>query len=1013
MSEKKIIEIEVRGKIARLKNPDDYLVCGNSDYFVRFDFDNEWDEHHAKTALFVFGDTTIEQPFKNEYCEGVEVEKATKCYIGAFSGDIVTTTKAEIKCLPSIRDIAKHPRPPKEDVYNKIIALINQMTSGSGIIIVDELPTIDINLNAFYRYNGWLYWYDTEWHKLIEFAYFEKVITEELANKQDNLAFNGEYDEVTNKVATEETVEVEKDRAILKENELDDKIYEITINKVNVSDIADDLDTEDPNKVLSANQGRIIKRDLGIYYQDLQSKDTENAEAIEAEKNRAEAVESDIYEKLDDINADADKALSIADDALDVAKEAKQISDTTEANLEEETARATKAEEQIISDFTASDEQIRADFAQSDAEIKSDLETTDAIAKGANVALAFTDYEAMVNKFNSISSTEYRVGQNVLIGTLNVPDLWVSKIYDDYLYYNYELEGGDSVIVSYIENYGHIRVGYYDLSPLETQKVVMTDYVKFTDVASPDKFGVVKVGNLGMQINPSGYIYPVPASEGNIDIRSNYLWLTPYYMDYALKVGISGYKKVNNVESWGNQIDLGDKGRASAQKWLGVPSASKTYTFSNNGEDVSLTYGGEAYHQSSDTYSVEQIIGASYGYYDENYTHSNTISESMIVDNTEDGITIQIDKNFAYIFIAYTTKFVPSVSKSPLPKVGIYFSYYDSDGDLYYITNLTLNVIDERKYSKKTEAIDYADNDTSSPSHIHNRPCYVRDEFDKTYPPSMSANSTSIEGISSYIQEWYYCIDPATFSPNDANWYKKFMSDIGAYAINVEYSNYCTGRQITGTRRYSLSGANIRRIVGGYIISVKTGFTPDAYLLLLYDAIAFGDTIQNSSFNNGVYLGRIVVDDDTGGNWHNDESRITMLYKMQVKALDNSLLDLSNNAFLLQNLLNFKKAVVPNGKSFSLKSGMFAMVFPNDMIATLKQTNGNSIVDYEIGASLIYVSDIADNKCDIALMSFRSNPPSTSVGSYTPNQYGVVGYITNVTTTESPKDLYVYYLERG
>ena len=615
----------------------------------------------------------------------------------------------------------------------------------------------------------------------------------------------------------------------------------------------------------------------------------------------------------------------------------------------------------------------------------------------------------MVNEFNSLSSTAYRVGQNVLIGTLNVPDLWVSKIYDEYLYYNYELDGGDTGIVSNIQNNGHIRVGYYDLSPLETQKVEMTDYVKKTDYATDEKAGLLRTGTYrGFAVDSSGFLMARPSTDRELKDR-NTSWHDGYHrpltggsIDLALKYSIT-----SNIHA------LIDKEKASAQKWLGVPSASKTYTFSNNGEDVSLTYGGEAYHQSSDTYSVEQIIGASYGYYDENYTHSNTISESMIVDNTEDGITIQIDKNFAYIFIAYTTKFVPSVSNSPLPKVGIYFSYYDSDGDLYYITNLTLNVIDERKYSKKTEAIDYADNDTSSPSHIQNRPCYVRDEFDKTYPPSMSANSTSIEGISSYIQEWYYCIDPDTFSPNDANWYKKFMSDIGAYAINVEYSNYCTGRQITGTRRYSLSGANIRRIVGGYIISVKTDFTPDAYLLLLYDAIAFGDTIQNSSFKNGVYLARIIVDDDTGGTWHNDESRITMLYKMQVKALDNSLLDLSNNAFLLQNLLNFKKAVVPNGKSFSLKSGMFAMVFPNDMIATLKQTNGNSIVDYEIGASLIYVSDIADNKCDIALMSFRSNPPSTSVGSYTPNQYGVVGYITNVTTSESPKDLYVYYLERG
>ena len=121
MSEKKILRIEVRNKIARLVNCDEFLVCGNNDYEVHFDFDEAWNEHHAKTALFVFGDETIKQPFKDNICDGVAIEKATRCYIGVFSGDLVTTTKAEVKCVPSIRDIAKTPKPPKEDVYNKLI----------------------------------------------------------------------------------------------------------------------------------------------------------------------------------------------------------------------------------------------------------------------------------------------------------------------------------------------------------------------------------------------------------------------------------------------------------------------------------------------------------------------------------------------------------------------------------------------------------------------------------------------------------------------------------------------------------------------------------------------------------------------------------------------------------------------------------------------------------------------------------------------------------------------------
>lgn len=132
MEERKQIHIEVRDKVATLKSMNFQLVGGNSDYEVVFDFDADWDEHIVKTALFTFGDTTVAKPFSGSVCEGVAVSNATLCYIGVFSGDIVTSTAALVEVGLSARDIGDVPEPPSEDVYNQIITLINEKLGGGG-----------------------------------------------------------------------------------------------------------------------------------------------------------------------------------------------------------------------------------------------------------------------------------------------------------------------------------------------------------------------------------------------------------------------------------------------------------------------------------------------------------------------------------------------------------------------------------------------------------------------------------------------------------------------------------------------------------------------------------------------------------------------------------------------------------------------------------------------------------------------------------------------------------------
>lgn len=126
MREKKRIDVSVNGKIACLVNPNDYLVCGNNDYEVLFSFDSDWEGIGAKTAVFVYGDTPIHQPFVGNVCEGVEIKNATLCAIGVFAGDIKTTTGAVIECKTSIRDLGGVPAAPSKEVYDKIMAMLDK-----------------------------------------------------------------------------------------------------------------------------------------------------------------------------------------------------------------------------------------------------------------------------------------------------------------------------------------------------------------------------------------------------------------------------------------------------------------------------------------------------------------------------------------------------------------------------------------------------------------------------------------------------------------------------------------------------------------------------------------------------------------------------------------------------------------------------------------------------------------------------------------------------------------------
>ena len=56
---------------------------------------------------------------------------------------------------------------------------------------------------------------------------------------------------------------------------------------------------------------------------------------------------------------------------------------------------------------------------------------------GANKAVSFVNYSSMITSLNTLSNTSYSVGQNIMIVTLNVPDLWVSEVAETSVAYTY------------------------------------------------------------------------------------------------------------------------------------------------------------------------------------------------------------------------------------------------------------------------------------------------------------------------------------------------------------------------------------------------------------------------------------------------------------------------------------------------------------------------------------------------------------------------------------------------
>ena len=156
-------------------------------------------------------------------------------------------------------------------------------------------------------------------------------------------------------------------------NQYKDFIVDIPDNYVNKQDIVDNLNTDDPTKVLSARQGKVLSETLTNYFDSAMA-------SIRAETNRATNAENRIEAKLDDeIDRSTAEDIRIQSE-LDAEEaraqsEEKRIEDKLDAEIERSTTKDAELGNQIIAETN------RAEGEEQRIETKLDNEITRSTAK--------------------------------------------------------------------------------------------------------------------------------------------------------------------------------------------------------------------------------------------------------------------------------------------------------------------------------------------------------------------------------------------------------------------------------------------------------------------------------------------------------------------------------------------------------------------------------------------------------------------------------------------------------
>lgn len=99
-----ILHIDVKNKIATFQKRDGCIVCGNSGYELKVNFDSEWDNVQDVQAVFIVKGQVVARPLlESGECDVPIIRNAEKVVVGICSERAgMATTATEIPCKKSI-----------------------------------------------------------------------------------------------------------------------------------------------------------------------------------------------------------------------------------------------------------------------------------------------------------------------------------------------------------------------------------------------------------------------------------------------------------------------------------------------------------------------------------------------------------------------------------------------------------------------------------------------------------------------------------------------------------------------------------------------------------------------------------------------------------------------------------------------------------------------------------------------------------------------------------------------
>lgn len=142
----KEIGVVVTEKIATV-NGTPLIVCDNSDYTIKFTFDTEWATADNKIARFSFLknglNRYIDVPIENNACNVPILSDIEAVAVGAYAGNLQTTTGAVIKCKKSILSGGYKEDLSRENEQANAVAKKNLLDL-FGVAVPDNAPTLAI-----------------------------------------------------------------------------------------------------------------------------------------------------------------------------------------------------------------------------------------------------------------------------------------------------------------------------------------------------------------------------------------------------------------------------------------------------------------------------------------------------------------------------------------------------------------------------------------------------------------------------------------------------------------------------------------------------------------------------------------------------------------------------------------------------------------------------------------------------------------------------------------------------